>query len=68
MNREFTKKQKKIMTLLSGNKCMKCGIKLEKDFHGDHIIPYSKGGQTILKNAQSLCPACNLKKGAKNES
>lgn len=56
------------MTLLSGNKCMKCGIKLEKDFHGDHIIPYSKGGQTILKNAQSLCPACNLKKGAKNES
>ncbi len=68
MNRLFTKRQKKIMALVSGNKCMECGIKLEKNFHGDHVKPYSKGGKTILKNSQSLCSKCNLTKGARFES
>lgn len=68
MKRLFTKRQKKIMTLVSGNKCMQCEVKLDKNFHGDHIKPFSNGGKTILKNAQSLCPSCNLSKGAKFES
>lgn len=60
--RLFTKRQKKILKLVSGNFCQACGEKLSKNFHADHILPYSKGGKTILKNAQALCVKCNLKK------
>ena len=63
--RFFTKRQKRIMKLVSGNLCEICGIELKGKFHADHKIPFSKDGQTILKNAQALCERCNLKKGNK---
>ena len=31
----------------------------------DHIEPWSKGGRTVLSNAQLLCRACNSRKGNK---
>lgn len=31
----------------------------------DHIKPWSKGGRTVLSNAQLLCRACNSRKGNK---
>ena len=31
--------------------------------HVDHIKPWSKGGETILENLQTLCRDCNLGKG-----
>ena len=37
------------------------GVKL----HVDHIVPWSKGGETILGNLQTLCAVCNL--GKSNE-
>ena len=37
--------------------------KLDKTFHADHVIPYSRNGSTNLNNAQALCAQCNLKKG-----
>ena len=33
-------------------------------FDADHVIPHSKGGTTTLDNAELLCHAHNLKKGA----
>jgi superfamily II DNA or RNA helicase len=39
-----------------------CGGKLLDDWHADHIIPYSKGGQTTIQNGQALCKKCNLSK------
>lgn len=47
-------------------RCVKCKrspatnarVKLEID----HIIPWSKGGETIIDNLQVLCRQCNLKK------
>jgi 5-methylcytosine-specific restriction endonuclease McrA len=65
MKRAFTKRQKKILALSSGNMCEICGGSLTKSFHADHVIPYSKKGKTILNNSQALCEKCNLKKGNK---
>jgi len=63
--RLFTPRQKRILKLTSGNICEKCGKKLKGNFHADHIVPYSKGGKTILNNAQALCFTCNVEKGNK---
>ena len=53
--RFFSKRQKRIMKLMSGNLCENCGVELKGKFHADHKIPFSKDGETILKNAQALC-------------
>lgn len=50
------------------HKCIGCGatpatmagVELEID----HIMPYSKGGETVLDNLQTLCKKCNSGKGA----
>jgi superfamily II DNA or RNA helicase len=49
--------------MLAGGQCKSCGVRLKKDFHGDHIVPFSKGGETTIRNGQALCSKCNLKKG-----
>ena len=33
------------------------------NIHFDHVIPWSKGGETTLENLQVLCLACNEAKG-----
>lgn len=42
------------------NKSQKDGAKL----HVDHVIPYSKGGKTIMENLKTACIDCNLGKSA----
>lgn len=46
--------------------CRYCGASPKKDsnvtLHIDHIIPWSKGGKTVLNNLQTLCSKCNLGK------
>jgi len=50
-------------------KCCACGASPAKDssveLHIDHIIPWSKGGETVLENLQTLCLKCNI--GKSNE-
>lgn len=46
--------------------CNKCGNSPAKDpnveLHVDHIIPWSKGGETVIENLETLCSDCNLGK------
>lgn len=34
----------------------------------DHVVPWSKGGETVFENLQTLCSDCNIGKGAQRES
>lgn len=47
-------------------KCCACGASPAKDpsvvLHVDHIIPWAKGGETVMDNLQTLCSKCNLGK------
>jgi len=44
--------------------CRLCGAtpKSGAKLHVDHIIPWSKGGETVLENLQILCAKCNIGK------
>lgn len=47
-------------------KCCACGASPAKDpsveLQVDHIVPWSKGGETVVDNLQTLCSKCNLGK------
>jgi len=49
-----------------GFKCCMCGASPANDknveLHIDYIVPWSKGGETIIENLQTLCSKCNLGK------
>lgn len=55
-------------TILQRDKfsCRKCGRSPAKDqsviLHVDHIIPWSKDGETVIDNLETLCERCNLGK------
>lgn len=43
--------------------CPLCHKEFEfEEMHGDHIVPWSKGGKTVPENCQMLCRDCNIKK------
>lgn len=48
-------------------KCCICGASPAKnpeiELHIDHIVPWSKGGETTIDNLRVLCSKCNLGKG-----
>src|SRR5258708_2068119 len=39
-----------------------------EELHGDHRIPWSKGGRTTWENLQLLCGSCNLSKSDRSPS
>lgn len=47
--------------------CRMCGASPAKDpaitLHVDHVVPWAKGGRTVLENLQTLCERCNIGKG-----
>jgi Homing endonuclease associated repeat/HNH endonuclease len=47
--------------------CQMCGTSPAKNtdcvLHVDHVLPWSKGGETVEENLQTLCDVCNIGKG-----
>lgn len=54
-----------MLAWIAGGLCCLCGVRLTNDFHADHVVAFSSGGATTIKNGQALCARCNLLKGTK---
>ena len=65
--REISDRLRFRVLMRDGFACQSCGRSPQSErgveLHVDHIIPYSKGGETILENLQTKCRRCNLGKG-----
>lgn len=63
--KRFPSERLKVQVLMrDGNKCKLCGITVTgANIHFDHILAWSKGGETTLENIQVLCETHNLAKG-----
>ncbi len=60
--REPSNRLKVQVLMRDGNRCRICGVACNDGIHKihfDHIIPWSKGGETTLENLQVLCSNCN---------
>jgi len=66
-SRSFTKEQIEKKKLEQNNICALCkkNILANQSYHGDHIIPWSIGGETTETNLQVCHKRCNLVKGKK---
>jgi hypothetical protein len=52
-------------------RCVTCGASpathLGCALHVDHILPFSKGGKTLIDNLRTLCASCNIGRGNRFE-
>lgn len=65
--REITERQRFRILVRDGFRCTSCGAspiyRTGVELHVDHVIPWSKGGETTDDNLQCKCARCNLGKG-----
>jgi 5-methylcytosine-specific restriction endonuclease McrA len=65
--REISDRLRFRILLRDGFTCAKCGRSPMKErgveLHVDHIIPWSKDGETLPDNLETKCSTCNLGKG-----
>ena len=58
--RAFSNRERRTAYENQAGLCPHCQKKFDiKDMQADHVIPWSKGGKTILLNLQMLCSKCN---------
>lgn len=55
---------RRAVLIRDGRICRYC-TSTDGPFHFDHVVPWSRGGQSNLENIAVACESCNLKKGAK---
>jgi Homing endonuclease associated repeat/HNH endonuclease len=65
--REISDRQRFRTLVKDGFRCRSCGVspltKPGTELHVDHIVPWSKGGETVDENLETKCEQCNLGKG-----
>lgn len=65
--REISDRMRFRILMRDGFTCKSCGRspvkELDVELHIDHILPWSKGGETIPENLETKCKQCNLGKG-----
>lgn len=65
ISRQVSKELRQFIYSRDGFKCLKCNTK--NNLSVDHIVPFSKGGRTLIYNLQTLCISCNSNKSDKNQ-
>lgn len=60
-----SKSLRALIYVAADGRCKICGVQLPSGWHADHKIPFKETKTTNVHDMQALCPACNLKKGAK---
>ncbi len=64
--REISDRQRFRILVRDGFRCKSCGASPLKEsgveLHVDHILPWSKGGETVDENLECKCKQCNLGK------
>jgi hypothetical protein len=62
--RQANWRQRAIVLMRDGAKCRLCGASPQSGakLHVDHIVPWSRGGETVIENLQVLCEQCNIGK------
>lgn len=63
--RIFSAGQRVTLFLVAQGVCRLCQTPLPIGWHADHLVAFSKGGETETRNGQALCPNCNLRKSDK---
>lgn len=63
--RRFTDAQRERLWLRDAGCCFYCGRAAGADWQADHVLPHSRGGQTVLENGVVACAACNNAKSDK---
>lgn len=67
-NRKINWRLRATVLIRDGCICKMCGASPTKNpdvvLHVDHIKPWSKGGETVIENLQTLCSVCNVGKSA----
>lgn len=53
---------------LQGGRCAACKNLLHGKYHVDHVLAFARGGKHEPHNIQLLCPRCNVRKSAKDQS
>lgn len=63
-NRNVNWRMRALVLMRDGARCQLCGAEARSGalLHVDHIVPWSKGGETVLENLQVLCNVCNIGK------
>lgn len=65
--REISDRQRFRILVRDGFRCQACGasplLQPGVELHVDHILPWSKGGETLDDNLATKCKQCNLGKG-----
>jgi hypothetical protein len=65
--REISDRQRFRILVRDGFRCKSCGasplVRPGIELHVDHILPWSKGGETTDDNLETKCDKCNLGKG-----
>lgn len=62
--RSFTDDQRKVLWWRDGKRCQECDVEVGfGEFHADHILAHSLGGDTSIANGRVLCATCNTRRG-----
>jgi Homing endonuclease associated repeat/HNH endonuclease len=70
--REISDRVRFSILMRDGFACGTCGVSPASErgitLHVDHVIPWSRGGETVPENLATKCSRCNLGKGAAFEA